>query len=248
MTPIKRPSSLADVVLDHLRYDIVSGQFRLGELLSERVLAERFGVSKSPVREALAQLRLEGLVRIVPQRGAFVFTLSSAGVRQLCEFRRTLESTSFCLAFARDPVLLASTLRDCVAEMEQARAAGEERRYLDLDSAYHKAIFDLCGNSYIAEAYALNAGKIAALRTHLSAKPCHTDKSFAEHGQMAAAVAAGDLAAALAILDLHIGRSETTYEAGVADIGRADGVRPVRAGPVAALPKPARRRRPESVI
>ncbi|MCB8875444.1 GntR family transcriptional regulator [Acidisoma silvae] len=222
MTPTGRPRSLTDVVLERLRYGIVSGRFRLGELLSERILAEQFGVSKSPVREALGQLRLEGLVRIVPQRGAFVFTLSSDGVRQLCEFRRTLEKTSFTLAFARDPAALADSLQRCVTEMEQARAAGDQRRYLDLDSAYHKASFDLCGNHYIADAYALHAGKIAALRTHLSTKPLHIEKSFVEHGEMAMAVATHDLASVLAILDRHIGRSEMTYEAGVADIGAAD--------------------------
>lgn len=222
MTPITRPRSLTDVVLERLRYDIVSGRFRLGELLSERVLAERFAVSKSPVREALAQLRLEGLVRVVPQRGAFVFTLSSDGVQQLCEFRRSLETAALSLAFARDPALLARSLKDCVAEMEQARAAGDGRRYLDLDSAFHKLLFDLCGNRYIADAYALHAGKIAALRTHLSVMPQHTEMSFAEHGQMAAAIDSGDLPATLKILDVHLGRSAATYEAGIPDIGVTD--------------------------
>jgi DNA-binding GntR family transcriptional regulator len=243
MTAIKRPRSLTDVVLERLRYDIVSGQFRLGELLSERILAERFGISKSPVREALGQLRVEGLVRVVPQRGAFVFTLSSEGVRQLCEFRRTLEKTSLSLAFEKDQGLLARSLRDCVAEMAVARAAGDERRYLDLDSVYHKLIFDLCGNGYLADAYALHAGKIAALRTHLSLRPDHTAKSFAEHGQMAEAIAAGDLTTALAILDLHIGRRETTYEAGAADIGQAD----LAAPETVTAPKRLRRRKMETI-
>ena len=65
-------------------------------------LAENFGVSKTPVREALAQLRLEGLVRIVPQRGAFVFTLSAREVMNMCELRLTLEAAALRLAFERD--------------------------------------------------------------------------------------------------------------------------------------------------
>lgn len=222
MTEIERPQSLADGVLERLRSDIVRGRLQLGQMLSERVLAEQLGVSKSPVREALAQLRNEGLVRIVPQRGAFVFTLSSEGVRQLCECRRMLERTSLCLAMERAPVALAEAWGRIVAEMTAARVAGDARRYLDADTAFHTTLFDLCGNAYIAEAYGLHLGKIAALRTHLSVKPQHTELSFAEHGAMAAAIAQRNLAEALAILDIHIDRGQTTYAAGIADIAQAD--------------------------
>ena len=94
MERISRPPSLAETVLDRLRADIVRGALGLGELLSERVLAEKLGVSKTPVREALAQLRQEGLVRIVPQRGAYVFSLSAPEVIAICEFRQTLEAAA----------------------------------------------------------------------------------------------------------------------------------------------------------
>ena len=94
MQRISRPPSLAETVLERLRSDIVRGALGLGELLSERVLAEKLGVSKTPVREALAQLRQEGLVRIVPQRGAFVFSLSASEVIAICEFRQTLEAAA----------------------------------------------------------------------------------------------------------------------------------------------------------
>lgn len=218
MTSTARPQSLADGVLERLRNDIVRGELRLGQMLSERVLAERLGVSKSPVREALAQLRSEGLVRIVPQRGAFVFTLSAEGVRQICEFRRMLERTALGLALERAPQRLAERWAAIVAEMAAARAAGDERRYLDADTAFHTTLFDLCGNGYISEAYGLHLGKIAALRTHLAAKPGHTALSFQEHGAMAAAIARHDRAATLAILDTHIDRCQTSYAGGIADI------------------------------
>lgn len=222
MNPIERPRSLTDAVLEHLRYQIVSGRLHLGELLSERVLAEQLEVSKSPVREALAQLRLEGLVRIVPQRGAFVFTLSSEEVRQICEFRRTLEKTALTLAFERDVKTLTRTWFDIVEKMDRARERGDVRDYLDSDTEFHRTLFQLCNNSYIAEAYALHAGKIAALRTHLSVKPMHTEKSYREHRLMADAVASGDLAGTLSILDVHIDRSQMTYATGIPDIASAD--------------------------
>ncbi|GAB0118478.1 transcriptional regulator [Acidisoma sp. 7E03] len=199
---------------------------RLGQMLSERVLAEQFGVSKSPVREALAQLKSEGLVRIVPQRGAFVFTLSAEGVRQLCEFRRMLEQTALGLAAARAPQQLADRWAAIVEQMAEARMAGDRRRYLDADTAFHTTLFDLCGNRYMTEAYSLHLGKIASLRTHLAVKPRHTERSFQEHGAMAAAIARGDLATTLAILDEHIDRCQTSYDAGIMDTAQADTCEP----------------------
>jgi DNA-binding GntR family transcriptional regulator len=81
--------------------------FKWATVLSERKISEELGVSKSPVREALAQLRDEGLVDIEPQKGARVFTLSEEEVIQICDFRQAIESASFELALQRDPARLA---------------------------------------------------------------------------------------------------------------------------------------------
>jgi DNA-binding GntR family transcriptional regulator len=222
MQRIPRPPSLAETVLGRLRSDIVRGALGLGELLSERVLAEKLGVSKTPVREALAQLRQEGLVRIVPQRGAFVFSLSAAEVIAICEFRQTLESAALKMSMARAPGDLVDALSFSVAAMESARAARARTAYLDADTAFHEAFFACCGNPYLIETYALYVGKIAALRTHLAVKPAHTDKSYAEHREMLALLRSGELQAALEVLDTHIARTKTTYSTGVEDIAAAD--------------------------
>lgn len=222
MAPVTRPRSLSVTVLNRLRDDIVHGELALGQLLSERALAEKLGVSKTPVRESLARLEIEGLVRIVPQRGAFVFTLSSDEVATLCEFRLTLEAAAIRFAIERRPQAVAVDLVQVVERMKRARARKNLRDYLDADTAFHEVFFVHCENPYLRDTYALHVGKIAALRTHLAVKPLHTEKSFAEHETIAGLVANGALEEALAVLDVHIGRSRTTYEAGVADIAAAD--------------------------
>ena len=102
---LERPKSLRELALEYLRNRIVDGTFQMGQVLSERKISEELGVSKSPVREALAQLRDEGLVDIEPQKGARVFTLSEEEVIQICDFRQAIESASFELALQRDPSL-----------------------------------------------------------------------------------------------------------------------------------------------
>ena len=222
MERISRPPSLAETVLDRLRADIVRGALGLGELLSERVLAEKLGVSKTPVREALAQLRQEGLVRIVPQRGAYVFSLSAPEVIAICEFRQTLEAAALRMSLARSPDRLVAAVSAAVADMDAARARNARIDYLDADTAFHEAFFAFCGNAYLSETYALHVGKIAALRTHLAVKPDHTDKSYQEHREMLNLLRDGQLDAALDVLDTHIARTKTTYASGVEDIAAAD--------------------------
>jgi DNA-binding GntR family transcriptional regulator len=237
MQVIERPPSLTEAVLVQLRDQIIHGDLELGELLSERVLAERLGVSKTPVREALFQLRTEGLVRIVPQRGALVFTLSAAEVVAICEFRQTLESAALKLAAERNSGALVRALRSVLKAMEAARANGNRRAYLEADTRFHEALFEFCGNSYLRDTYALHVGKVAALRTHLAVKPLHTEKSFAEHRMMAELIERGSVDEALSVLETHIDRTRLSYSAEIEDIAAADKRSPAtRSALVAAIP------------
>ncbi|HUG63244.1 MAG TPA: GntR family transcriptional regulator [Methylomirabilota bacterium] len=216
---------MAGEVVDRIRKAIVCGDLSLGQDLSERQLAESLGVSKTPVREALAQLRLEGLVRIYPQRGVTVFTLSASEIRDICELRQALEVAALRYALERHPDRLTSGLARVVEAMANARRDGDARGYLEADTAYHEVFFEACGNRYLEETYALHIGKIAALRTHLARKPMHTQKSYDEHVEMLKLLRAGDNASALAVLDRHIDRTKSTYAEEIEDIAAADGLR-----------------------
>jgi DNA-binding GntR family transcriptional regulator len=220
--PIERSVSLAQIAVSRLREAIVNGDLALGAPISERALAERLAISKTPVREALAQLKLEGLIRIVPQRGAFVFTLSAQEVVEICEVRQSLEASAMRYALERHPDRLLADLGRVVSEMIAARARGDVRAYLAADTDYHQCFFRHCGNGFMADAYGMFVGKIAALRTHLAGKPRHTEKSFAEHKRMLGLLRDGNLPEALGTLDTHIGRTKTTYAAEIKDIAEAD--------------------------
>lgn len=222
MKPIERPESLTESAVKRLRDAIVSGDFELGQALSERQLAQMLEISKTPVREALAQLRREGLVRILPQRGAFVFTLSQQEVLEICELRQALEASALKAAMERNARSFAAALGASVQRMTRARERGDLKGYLNEDTAFHLSFFDHCGNSLMAETYGNFVGKIAALRTHLAHKPQHTELSFREHEAMLDAVSRGGAVEALTILDVHIARTKETYSAGVTDIAAAD--------------------------
>lgn len=222
MKQIRRSKSLSEMALEGLREAIVTGQFRLGEPLSEIQLASTMGTSKTPVREALAQLRIEGLVTVVPQSGTFVFTLSSIEVVKLCELRSILEMEAFKLAYQRNKEAFIEALKAIVIKMTEAHQAMDIPKYLRLDTEFHEQLFNHCDNQYIADAYSLIGGKIAALRTHLSSLPQHTLLSLDEHHEFVDALEQSDLENATIILEKHIGRSKETYAENIEDISRSN--------------------------
>lgn len=211
MDPITRPSSLKQSVIERLRDSIVTGELELGHPLSERAIAEQLNVSKTPVREAIAQLRVEGLVVIYPQRGAYVFTPTDTDVVEMCELRQALEAAALRMAIERHPEATAMALQPIVERMAHAQETNNRAAYLKEDSLFHKVFFSTCGNSLMSKTYDMLVGKISALRTHLASRPGHTESSFSEHQSILQSVLERDLSGALDTLDKHIGRTRQSY-------------------------------------
>ena len=209
--PVERPRSLAEVVTDRLREDIVGGRHELGAALRETTLARDLGVSRTPIREALMRLEMEGLVVIAPPRGASVFLPSKKELEDICDFRVSLESSALTFAVKRDRPRIAQALQDIVDRMAERCERNDTAGYLDLDTRFHATIFEQCDNSYLSDAYQLIAAKTAALRNRLGDHPKHIAKSFPEHQQIAAAVAAGDIPEALRTIERHMGRKEGSW-------------------------------------
>jgi len=205
---IERPKSLSETAAHYIRQAITKGKFGLGQPISESALTASLGISKTPVREALAQLKMEGLVNILPQKGTFVFTLSEQEVVEICELRFTLECTALKYAVERNNEEFIIKMEKIVTHMNDAKKNNKPGKYLDLDTDFHALFFKLCGNLYLENAYRLIAARVEAMRTHLSAVPRHTDKSFREHGDMLHYLKVNNIKKTLAILDRHITRTK----------------------------------------
>ncbi len=216
MDPIARPVSLTEMTTDRLRLAIVNGEFAFGEALSEGRLAQLLGVSKTPVREALANLRQEGMIDVQPQRGSFVFTPDEDALRSLIDYRTVIELGALDLALSVAPGPLAASLMAIAREMDHHAAADERVQYLERDGAFHEAIFDHCGNDYLQNAHARMAGQLGALRMKFGGEPEQMAKSLAEHKAIAKSVA--EVAEGRtpnptprALLEDHIARKQGSY-------------------------------------
>lgn len=211
MKPLERPKSLTELVTESLREWIVSGKLDLGEHLSEVRVAADLGVSRTPVREAMNRLEMEGLLNVEPQRGTFVFCLAPEEIAKLCDARVCLETTALRAAISSNPKQLQKKLHDCVSKMTLAREKGDVSGYLALDTQFHQHFFDCSGNRFLDDAYQAIAQKMASLRNRLGRHPDHMDKSYREHIELSKAVGKSDTEGALAILRLHIDRKEGSY-------------------------------------
>jgi len=205
---IDRPKSLTETAVEYIRDAIAKGDLGLGHSVSESALAASLGISKTPVREALAQLKIEGLVKIFPQKGTFVFTMSEQEVIEICEFRYTLESAALKLAGARNRPAFLEGLKKVEAQMTAARREKSDERYLDLDADFHALFFEYCGNQFLVEAYRMIVARVAAIRTHLATLPRHTEKSYDEHKKMTKSIEESRMDDTLKILDAHISRTK----------------------------------------
>jgi len=222
--------SLSVQVADRIRASIQEGEYQLGEALSELKLAAALGVSRTPVREALSLLQLQGLIEIRPQSGSFVFMPSEEDVAELCIFRRVVELAALRLSFARRREDMLRDMRKAVEMMEHAQEAGDRLAMARGDTAFHQAIAENCGNAYLINSYALFSGRIAALRTHnVATVNSLRNKALTEHRAIVAALAKGDLDRAEAILDEHVSRMRIVYlSARRRDVAAAD--RPAQNG------------------
>ncbi|RYG08946.1 MAG: GntR family transcriptional regulator, partial [Burkholderiales bacterium] len=150
---VERPKSLTEIAVSRIRDAIMTGQLGFGEALSESVLAATLGISKTPVREALLHLKLEGLVEIHPQRGTFVFQLEEAEVAQVCQFRAMIECEALADAMAHRPTELIAALEVCLKDMAVAFAHDRHDDFPRLDTDFHNAIVGNCANTYLKLSY-----------------------------------------------------------------------------------------------
>ncbi len=209
---LEQPKSLAEMVAVRLREAIISGEIGLGDSIAEEKLAESFGVSRTPVRDALIQLEQQGLVVIQPKRGSFVFSPTPEDVVFICEYRKMIEVNAMQFAIGRNKAELLERIEGVTEAMGAALRNNDAVSYGALDTDFHQAFVDCSENPYIQDAYQLVSGQIAALRTHLTRPIEHLRQlSFTEHKTLVDLVRAEDFAGFRTLMDSHVDRTGEIY-------------------------------------
>ncbi|MFD7876098.1 GntR family transcriptional regulator [Streptomyces sp. NPDC059766] len=147
--PVVQRSSVRGQIVDALRTALVSGELTPGEVYSAPALGERFGVSATPVREAMQQLALEGAVEVVPNRGFRVIERDARELAELAEVRGLIEvPVMLRLARAVAPERWAE-LRPLAEATVRAASTGCVATYAESDRAFHRGVLSLAGNAQL---------------------------------------------------------------------------------------------------
>ncbi|OKK23050.1 GntR family transcriptional regulator [Streptomyces sp. CB00455] len=186
--------SVRGQILDALRAALVDGELAPGEIYSGPALGERFGVSATPVREAMQQLALEGAVECLPNRGFRVLSRTPRELAELAEVRALLE-VPVMLRLARSvPAETWEGLRPAAAATAEAAAAGDVPGYADTDRAFHRRVLALAGNEQLVQvAEELHRRAQWPLPGAPRVRRADLVADAAEHAALLEALIAGDL-------------------------------------------------------
>lgn len=192
MSPLTaKPEPLGSVrerVLAALRQDIIAGRLGPGDRLVERELADRYGVSRVPVREAIRALVGEGFVLFESARRTVVRRLTPDDVRELFELREALEVYAAGLAASRATPGALAELRELLAEAATATQAGEAEAITDVNTRFHDRILAMAGNGLLISVLEPVDGRLRWLTRRNAEWP----QLLTEHHGLYAAIASGD--------------------------------------------------------
>lgn len=207
-TPLEPPASLAASVAEAIRERILSGAFAPGERLVEAEIARQLGISRGPVREALARLRAEGLAFEEPRRGSFVAALSLDDVREIYELRAALEMRAARLLIERGAEAAWARLEAIIAALRETAAVDDRTEFARLDAEFHEQLCRGSGNARLHRTFVTHAGVLGTLlRLEVTTQYATLDGLLAEHEALWAAIASRDVERAERACDEHLAQA-----------------------------------------
>lgn len=203
ITPISR-NYLHDEVARHLRALIQSGELKPQQRLNEGELADRFRISRTPLREAIKILATEGLLDLLPNRGARVASISETEIDEMLEVIAGLEATGGELACAKvtdADIARIVAIHDRMAEAYHQR---HHLEYFDLNRQIHEAIIAASGNATLQGVYITLSGRVQRARYAAHKTPEQWESAMVDHDRMMTLLRARDGAGLARLLRAHV--------------------------------------------
>jgi len=201
---------LRDVVFNTLRQAILTGALKPGERLMEIHLADRLGVSRTPIREAIRKLELEGLVVMIPRKGAQVAKITIKNLKDVLEVRRALDILAVELACERMSEDCKVELKAALDEFANAVKGSNTKDITEADVKFHDIINKSTGNDRLIQLVNNLAEQMYRYRLEYIKDSSYHDRLVDEHQLIYDAIVSGDKVAAASAAVLHIDNQEKT--------------------------------------
>jgi len=219
LAPIKldQYKPLRELVFERLRSAIIAGELHPGERLMEIQLAEELGVSRTPVREAIRKLELEGFVVMIPRKGAYVADITLKDVADVFEIRAALEALAAELASQRATDEELDELERALIAIGEVIDGDDMDELVARDTHFHELIYRASRNSRLAQMTSLLSEQIQRFRARTLAHPKRRRISLKEHYALVEALRARDPELARRTAKAHIESAEQALMSLVAD-------------------------------
>ena len=206
IVPIARRTLHGEVV-NHLRDMIIEGRLAPGARINEVQVGALLGVSRTPLREAIKTLASEGLVEVVPAKGAVVRKFSENDLFQILEVLKSIEQLGGRLACERASADKIAAIADMHRRMLVFYEAGNRLEYFKLNQAIHSAIVEASGNAVLAETHTMLQSRIKRARFVGHGEPQKWAGAVAEHEEMVEALGKRDADRLAAVIGRHLDAS-----------------------------------------
>ncbi|UYQ63346.1 GntR family transcriptional regulator [Streptomyces peucetius] len=204
---VKQPPA-AERVYTHIKQAVLDRRYEGGTLLTEGELAEAVGVSRTPVREALLKLEVEGLIKLYPKKGALVLAVSAQEIRDVVETRLLVEEFAVRKAVPA-PAALVARLEELLAEQRRHADAGDLASFAVSDRCFHAEIVKHAGNEILSRLYdQLRDRQLRMGVAMMQALPDRVSRNYEEHSEILDRIKAGDAEGAAGCVRGHLGRVE----------------------------------------
>jgi DNA-binding GntR family transcriptional regulator len=212
LVPIKLDNykPLRELVFESLREAIINQQLEPGERMMEIQMAEEMGVSRTPVREAIRKLELEGLVVMVPRKGAYVAGLSLKDVADVFEIRRALEGLAAELAVDRITDDELENLERYLVKIAEEIERGDLNKVVEIDTDFHTLLYQASRNQRLSQIINNLREQIQRFRATSLSQPGRMKEAVEEHRKIVEAISSRDGETARRLAQEHIENAENS--------------------------------------
>ena len=201
---------LRDVVFNTLRKAILRGELKPGERLMEIQLANKLGVSRTPIREAIRKLELEGLVLMIPRKGAEVAQITEKNMQDVLEVRKALEELSVQLACERITPEQVEEMKMAAEDFRKVLKSGDVTKIAEADVKFHDIIFAATNNQRLITLLNNLREQMYRFRVeYLKQKECYP-QLLEEHDKLIALISGGEVEEACELMGCHIDNQAST--------------------------------------
>lgn len=179
--PIERHQTLREKILETMREAIIKGTLKPGEKVAEPELAERFGISRTPIREAFRQLESEGYLTVIPRKGAVVTGLSERDIEEFYAIKSILEGYAARMAAEKLTEKEIQRLETINERLEKLAEEGDVKTFFRVHSEFHELFIRAAGNEKLAELIDQVGRRFNRLRMASLSLPGRMDISVQEH-------------------------------------------------------------------